>query len=147
VDGLAFEVGDAMALPFEEGVFDVVMNVEASHCYPDFAGFLREVRRVLKPGGHFLFTDFREAGERAGLEGALRGSGMEVVSCEDISMGVVKGMRMNTPGYRGLIEKLVPRGLRGLAGRFAGVEGSRIFGELERGETAYWLYHLRKGAD
>jgi SAM-dependent methyltransferase len=121
------------------------MNVEASHCYPDFGRFLSEVGRVLKRGGHFLFADFREAGERAGLERALAGSRMERVFCENISAGVVRGMRMNTPRYRGLIEGLVPRGLRGMAGRFAGVEGSRIFGELERGETVYLLYHLRKG--
>jgi SAM-dependent methyltransferase len=144
VEGLSFVEGDALSLPFGEGAFDVVMNVEASHCYPDFGRFLSEVGRVLKPGGHFLFADFREAGRRAEMEGALRASGMEVVADEDISARVVAGMRLNSPGYRALIQRLVPRPLRGLAGRFAGVEGSRIFRELQTGQTVYLLYHLRK---
>jgi hypothetical protein len=36
-----------------------VINVEASHCYPDFPGFPGRGGRVLKPGGHFLYADFR----------------------------------------------------------------------------------------
>ena len=49
--GLSFQVGDAQKLPFADASFDVVINVEASHCYPDFPGFIDEVARVLKPGG------------------------------------------------------------------------------------------------
>ena len=59
VDGLTFVQGDAEHLPFEADTFDAVINVEASHCYPDFPRFLAEVARVLRPGGHFLYADFR----------------------------------------------------------------------------------------
>ena len=59
VDGLSFVQGDAQKLPFPDNSLDAVINVEASHCYPDFPGFLVEVARVLRPGGHFLYTDFR----------------------------------------------------------------------------------------
>ena len=51
VPGLKFIQGDAQKLPFADNSLDAVINVEASHCYPDFPGFLREVARVLKPGG------------------------------------------------------------------------------------------------
>ena len=37
--------------------FDVVINIEASHLYDDRARFFAEVLRVLKPGGHFCYTD------------------------------------------------------------------------------------------
>ena len=39
--------------------YDAVVNVEASHLYPDVPRFLAEVARVLRPGGHFLYADFR----------------------------------------------------------------------------------------
>ena len=50
-DNARFHVGDVLALPFEDGYFDVV------HCHnvlmhiPDTAAVLAELRRVLKPGG------------------------------------------------------------------------------------------------
>ena len=57
--GLAFEVGDAERMPFPDASFDAVVNVESSHCYPSMPAFLSEVRRVLRPGGHFLYADLR----------------------------------------------------------------------------------------
>src|ERR1700722_10634175 len=47
------------------------VNVEASHLYPDFPKFLSEVARVLRPGGHFLYTDFRPRSEVAEREAGL----------------------------------------------------------------------------
>lgn len=35
--------GDAKKLPFADGSFDAVINVEASHGYPNFPHFLPEV--------------------------------------------------------------------------------------------------------
>jgi len=61
VPGLRFAEGDAEALPFPDASFDAVLNVESSHCYGSMAGFLSEVHRVLRPGGRFLFADFRPA--------------------------------------------------------------------------------------
>jgi phthiocerol/phenolphthiocerol synthesis type-I polyketide synthase E len=52
-----FEVGDAEHLPFDDGAFDVVTNIESSHTYPNLRAFLAEVRRVLVSGGRFLYTD------------------------------------------------------------------------------------------
>lgn len=48
---------DAIALPFENDKFDVVINVESSHCYEDKTKFLNEVCRVLTNDGVFLYTD------------------------------------------------------------------------------------------
>jgi acyl transferase domain-containing protein/SAM-dependent methyltransferase len=52
-----FEVGDAEHLPFEDGCFDVVTNIESSHTYPGLRAFFTEARRVLAAGGRFLYTD------------------------------------------------------------------------------------------
>merc|ERR1712242_369609 len=56
--GLEFLQGNALDIPLPAGEFDVVLNVESSHNYPNFDQFAAEVFRVLKPGGFFLWTDF-----------------------------------------------------------------------------------------
>lgn len=52
-----FEVGDAEHLPFDDASFEAVINIESSHTYPNLRAFLTEVKRVLVPGGWFLYTD------------------------------------------------------------------------------------------
>ena len=79
VPGLRFVQGDAQTLPFPPQVFDAVINVEASHCYPDFPGFLAQVARVLKTGGHFLYADFRFRDQWAEWEQAITKAPLEIV--------------------------------------------------------------------
>jgi ubiquinone/menaquinone biosynthesis C-methylase UbiE len=71
VPGLDFVQGDSENLPFEEQSFDAVINIEAAHCYPRFPRFLAEVARVLRPGGHFLYTDLCRREDIAEWEAAL----------------------------------------------------------------------------
>ncbi len=47
---------DAMALPFEDGAFDLVCCQFGAMFFPDRPAAYREARRVLKPGGHILFN-------------------------------------------------------------------------------------------
>jgi O-methyltransferase len=54
---VTFLTGDAEQLPFHSETFDVVLNLESSHCYPHFERFLTEVHRVLKPQGMFCYAD------------------------------------------------------------------------------------------
>lgn len=46
-----FLVGDAQILPFADSEFDVVVSFETIEHVPDYQLFLRELRRVLRPGG------------------------------------------------------------------------------------------------
>ena len=55
---LGFVGGDACALPFAEGSFDRVMAVECIFHFPSRLAFLQEVRRVLRPGGVMVLSDF-----------------------------------------------------------------------------------------
>jgi ubiquinone/menaquinone biosynthesis C-methylase UbiE len=48
---------DAQALPFPDAQFDLVTSRIAPHHFPDVAAFVREVQRVLKPGGTFALVD------------------------------------------------------------------------------------------
>lgn len=47
---------DAMALPFEDAGFDLVCCQFGAMFFPNRSSAYSEVRRVLKPGGHFLFN-------------------------------------------------------------------------------------------
>ena len=43
-------------LPFADGEFDTVFSVESLYFWPDQLAGLREIRRVLAPGGYFMTT-------------------------------------------------------------------------------------------
>lgn len=58
--GIDFDVADAINLPYSDSSVDVIINVEASHAYSDVTKFYKEVARVLKPGGIFLYADVNE---------------------------------------------------------------------------------------
>jgi ubiquinone/menaquinone biosynthesis C-methylase UbiE len=47
---------DALALPFENAAFDLVCCQFGAMFFPDRSTAYRQARRVLKPGGHFLFN-------------------------------------------------------------------------------------------
>ena len=47
---------DALALPFGDGEFDAVVCQFGAMFFPDKRAAFREARRVLKPGGRFLFN-------------------------------------------------------------------------------------------
>ena len=57
--------GDMRALPFPDGSFDLVTSMFAFHHLPNPRAALREMRRVMKPGGALIVRDFiRPASER-----------------------------------------------------------------------------------
>jgi SAM-dependent methyltransferase len=58
-DGLNVEVldGDAEDLPFDAGAFDTVVCTFTLCSVRNPAAALAEARRVLKPGGNFLFSE------------------------------------------------------------------------------------------
>lgn len=47
---------DGSVMPFEDESFDVVISTEVLEHVPNPDSYLREVKRVLKPGGMFFFT-------------------------------------------------------------------------------------------
>lgn len=51
-----FASGSAMELPFDDGEIDLVVMGNAIHLMPDREAFLREVARVLRRGGQFVFN-------------------------------------------------------------------------------------------
>lgn len=142
VPNLSFICGQALRLPFKDGAFDLVVNVEASHAYGDDARFFREVRRVLRPGGRFLFADYRtrskiaimrELAEAAGLAGDLR----------DITANVVNACELDADRRRKMIRANLPWYARPLLGGslegYSGLPGTRNFERFRTGDRMYFL--------
>lgn len=50
--------GLADALPYRDGVFDVVVSCSVLHMVPDAAAAVAEMLRVLRPGGTLVLTDW-----------------------------------------------------------------------------------------
>jgi ubiquinone/menaquinone biosynthesis C-methylase UbiE len=57
VDRLSFKVEDASNLSFDSSSFDLVVSQNTFHHIPDWKKAIREVSRVLRPGGYFLWYD------------------------------------------------------------------------------------------
>jgi ubiquinone/menaquinone biosynthesis C-methylase UbiE len=144
VPGLDFIQGDAENLPFEDGAFDAVINVEASHCYPDFPRFLAEVARVLKPGGHFHYADFRFNDNIPAWDQAITQAPLRLELMTDIGACVIRGMEKNSARSEALLERRLPKFLNSLGRDFAGVRGSRVYNALVAGDMVYRSYHSVK---
>jgi ubiquinone/menaquinone biosynthesis C-methylase UbiE len=54
-----FQYGSAEKIPFEDGVFDLVMATLSFHHWAKPEECLKEVRRVLKPGGELWIYEFK----------------------------------------------------------------------------------------
>jgi SAM-dependent methyltransferase len=53
---VAFQQADAQSLPFEDATFDAIVCQFGVMFFPDRVAAYHEARRVLKPGGRFLFN-------------------------------------------------------------------------------------------
>jgi len=140
--GLDFVQGHAENLPFAPESFDAVINVESSHCYPHFDRFLSEVKRVLRPGGTFLYTDVRQSFQYDQWEAELNGSGMRIESEREISAEVLRGMELNTPAWETVWDRYAPRLVRPVS--HAPIKGETLYRDIESGNQSYRMYCLTK---
>ncbi|XXY16958.1 class I SAM-dependent methyltransferase [Sorangium sp. So ce216] len=143
-DRLTFVEGNAMDLPFKDNSFDVVMNVESSHCYPSFDKFLSEVARVLRPGGLFSWVDARFDDRVLDLERAFALSGLDLVRQTDITQNVVQALDAISDDKKRVIEEKIPRPFRPLIMSGVAVRGTLVYNALESGKLRYLSKVLRK---
>jgi ubiquinone/menaquinone biosynthesis C-methylase UbiE len=142
--GLDFVHGDPENLPFPDESFDAVINVEAPHAYPQLSRFLAEVARVLRPGGDFLYADFRGRTEFPGWEGALDDMPLRQVSKRVINDSVVRSLDNNAQRSLDLISHRLPKFLRPFTRHFAGVPGTGIYNIIQSGDAEYRIYSFTK---
>jgi SAM-dependent methyltransferase len=147
---LSFVAGDACALPFGAGSFDAVLSVESSHCYPDMGAFLAESARVLRPGGLFLFADFRDAGAEdeahVALLRGLRPAGLALRHEEDITPRVLAALDLDHDRKVNDCLSKVPAALRGFVEMFIGTKGSKTYRNFVDGRWVYRYFVLQKEA-
>jgi ubiquinone/menaquinone biosynthesis C-methylase UbiE len=142
--GLDFVQGDAENLPFDDQAFDVVLNVEASHCYPRVPRFLAEVVRVLRPGGYFLYADLRPSNQVATWESELADTPLRLLSQRVINAEVLRGMENRAERSLDLIDRHMPSIFHFWGREFSGVPGSRLHREMQRGDLSYRMYSFTK---
>lgn len=174
LDGLSFVAGDAMALPFADEEFDVVINIESSHSYPDLNRFGEEVRRVLKKDGVFFYADTMKGDntsamseqDRIGVDyftnvleqhqAMILHAGFSVEDHVDISEGVVRAFESEQGHLKHLLKTLVaekkqknsplpPEVYHAFDTMFHFFDDSGIKA-YKNGHLAYKLWRLKKSA-
>jgi ubiquinone/menaquinone biosynthesis C-methylase UbiE len=130
--GLDFVHGNAEELPFADQSFDAVINVEASHCYARFPRFLAEVARVLRPGGHFLYTDVRKNRDITEWEKDLGDAPLRLMSERVINEEVARGVEKTYLSQFRRQRRLLPS-----CGSWLWTESHRA---LQNDETSYRIY-------
>ncbi|AOS44475.1 Phthiotriol/phenolphthiotriol dimycocerosates methyltransferase [Lacunisphaera limnophila] len=142
---LSFVVGDAEHLPFPDASFDAVLNVESSHCYGHIEKFFAEAARVLRPGGWFLYTDFRAATDVPAWHAALAAqSDWEQVALEDITAAVTAALEADDARKRKLIDDFIPPAFHHLFGEFAGLVGGQMHTGFRTRQILYHRFAFRK---
>lgn len=142
IKSLTFMRGEALHLPLPPKSFDAVVNVESSHCYLSFEGFLSEVARVLRPNGLFFFADLRSPEEVTRIREQIK-QRFTVVEEEIITANVVRALALDSDRRRRLIQKRAPRFLHNVLQAFASVNGSPTFDAFESGALQYFRFVLR----
>jgi ubiquinone/menaquinone biosynthesis C-methylase UbiE len=145
VPNLAFTVGDAERLPFPDARFDVALNVESSHCYGHIERFFAEAARVLRPGGYFLYADFRPDEEGPAWSKALAAqSDWELVGFEDITAAVTDALQADDARKRKLIAEFIHPRFQHLFGEFAGLVGGQMYEGFRSRQMLYHRFAFRK---
>jgi ubiquinone/menaquinone biosynthesis C-methylase UbiE len=148
-DGLSFRVARIDRLPLSDAMFDVVLAVEATHALPDKGAGLREIARVLRPGGAVAVADFfyRRETSPSSLQrfhAGLASARLRVERELDWTRQACRALEQDSPRRFAAIERL-PRWARKAALAFAGTTESPLYQQLRDGRAVYRHFVLRRG--
>ena len=141
---LSFIEGDAEALPFENESYDIVLNVESSHCYGNMQQFVNEVFRILKPGGYFSWADLRSVDEGKKLSSIFKTASFEIKQEEIITPQVLNALDLIHDQKIKMIEDNVPTMIQSAFKDFAGVKDSKIYNAFKDRSAVYLRFVLQK---
>ncbi|MGO4544088.1 methyltransferase domain-containing protein [Paenibacillus sp. 2TAB23] len=138
-----YVAGDAERLPFFDDTFDIVLNIESSHLYPNVGDFYQETLRVLKPGGMFLYADVMDEADLIRNMAIMQELGFHMVHCRDITANVLKA------GETALTNRM-----SALQGSFENEQdvldwleapGTQRYEEMQHGKRTFHIWHFAKG--
>jgi SAM-dependent methyltransferase len=122
----------------------VVVNVEASLYYPNIKKFFQHVKRILKPGGHFLYTDLRYEEKVADWHAQIETMGLKLIKKEDITENVLKAMELDRERRIWLVNTYIPAILRKQFLHFAGLSPNSPTALPHLDNRRYWYFVLQK---
>lgn len=143
--GPEFLVGDAQALEFPDASFDIVVNIESSHLYEDRMRFFSEVYRVLRPGGHFCYTDGCWADEDCTAD--LVDAGFYLDTRLEITQNVLRALRQDSARREALFDAVPDELLRAKCKDWGGIVGYRAYRRFAEGRTRYFSHLLQRPED
>lgn len=142
--GLSFKQGDAQNLDLADESVDIIFNVESSHRYSKMELFLDSVYSALKPGGHFLYADFRLKTDMGVLTHQLSKYDFIKFDEQFINEQVKLALEIDSARRVALVKKFVPFFLQRYINDFAGSLGSPTYKHIESGEMVYFVFCFQK---
>ena len=106
--------------------------------------FLAEIKRVLKPGGFFLWTDFRLTEEISVLFNCFLDSGLVKVREKNITDCVLNALKKMNKKRKEKIKKYVPKLVQPVFMSYAGVEESGVCDSFVQNKLIYKSATFRK---
>ena len=122
--------GSVSSMPFTEATFDIVSAVETYYFWPDIAGDLAEVQRVMKPSGQLVIIAGMYRGSRFDKrnEKLIRAGGMRCFSVQEFEE------TLQDAGFPAVAVTVEPR--KGWICVVSGLEFKDNIGECSQRDTA-----------
>ena len=141
---IEFRQGDAEKQQFPDDSFDVVINLESSHCYPSKKNFFNNVYSILKPEGYFLYADvFRTEETIIEAERYIKEKGFVIKKKEDITKNVILSLELFAEKRDEMLKMSPVLRQFKIHEKFAASD-SVNFSKFKSGEKKYLFYLLKK---
>jgi len=140
---IEFIRGNAEKQIFPDETFDVVFNLESSHCYVSKRKFYENVHSILKDNGYFVYSDaFWYDPLIEAMEKEFDEIGFDLEKKEDISSQVFHAIEIKS-----IIKEYYAQGPskpKNVMNNFVAGPGSEMYEYFRNGSVKYFLYVLRK---
>lgn len=137
-----FRVGDALNIPLPDASCDAIVNVESSHSYGNLPKFLNEVRRICRPGGWFLHTDFLSPEDWDQVRMRLKRSGFVTENDRDITANVLASRDQASDTWAEVYGDKNAR-----VANFLSLPGSAIYEQMRAGLLEYRILRSQLRAE
>ena len=134
-------VGNAQALPFKGSAFDIVVNIESSHCYSNISQFYAEVRRVLRSHGTFLYCDLLDSAVLPARKQELHDLGLQIILERNITANVLASCDLVAQRRMSSFSSVGDSALQ----NFLAVPGSPTYVDLQTGTKQFFIWRSEVG--